>query len=119
MEQGIALFKSSGNNPDVGNYLGNVMAKLEESAGPIPSKEDGKVRGGIYKYPGKPPVLPRPVCDAPCRELRLQIMRLGGGRRSMSSACGVCVALAESEVVMVCVPGAGGTVRDERLQAGR
>ena len=56
MEQGIALFKSSGNNPDVGNYLGNVMAKLEESAGPIPSKEDGKVRGGIYKYPGEPPV---------------------------------------------------------------
>ena len=50
MDLGIKLFKASGNNPEIGNYLGDVMAKLEEGAAglTVPPKEEGKV--GCHRH---------------------------------------------------------------------
>ena len=46
VEQGISVFKASGNAPEVGAYLAYLMGVLEDAARvlPLPSKEDGKVR---------------------------------------------------------------------------
>ncbi len=60
VEYGIELFKESGSQTDVGEYLAAVMAKLEETAAglDIPTREDGKVRGrslgggGLQKMAG-------------------------------------------------------------------
>ncbi len=45
VDQGIGVFKASGNAPEVGAYLAYLMGSLEtaNTTLPLPSKEDGKV----------------------------------------------------------------------------